>query len=106
MTALASDTSESIMQYSAIKVLVYYFFYMGSQVSIFLAEISIIGSFELPIVVFDALVVWAVLGPSSSVLFCVLLRTGAFVDIDPIIMDICICVYTYIYRCYDNENYY
>jgi len=73
MTAGAAfHPGKSILKDTAVKILIDYFFYMGSQVSVFLAEISIIGSFELLIIVFDALVVMAILGFSPSALFCAL----------------------------------
>jgi hypothetical protein len=70
ITALAFHPSKSIMQDSTIEILKNDFFYMGSQVSILLAEILIVCSFKLLIIVFYALIVWTILGFSPSVLFC------------------------------------
>ena len=68
----AFHTSKTIMENTTVQILIDYFFYMRSLISIFFAEISLIGSFKLLIIVFDALVVMAILGFSPSVLFCAL----------------------------------
>jgi len=70
MTAGAAfDPGKSIMKDSAVKILIDHFFYVRPQISIFLAEISVIYSFKFLIVVFNTLVIRSVLGFSSSVLF-------------------------------------
>ena len=70
MTAAATlNSGKSIMKDTAVQILVYYFFYMGPQVAVFLAESSVICSLKLLIVVFYTLVIWSGLGLSPSVLF-------------------------------------
>ena len=67
--ATALNSGKSIMEYAAVQILVYYFFYMGPQVAVFLAEFPIIRSLKLFIIVFYAAVIRSVLGLSPSVLF-------------------------------------
>lgn len=67
--ATAFNSSKPIMKDTAIQILVYYFFYVGPQVTVFLAESPVIYSFKFLVVIFYALVIWSVLGLSSSVLF-------------------------------------
>ena len=61
-------TGKAVMKNPAVQILIDYFFYMGSQVSIFFIKISLIGSLEFLVAIFDALVVRTVLGFSSSIL--------------------------------------
>ena len=68
-TVSAPYPGTPIMEYAAVQILVYYFFYMGPQVTIFLAESSIIRSLKLFIIVFYAAVIGGVLWFSPSVLF-------------------------------------
>jgi len=65
----ALNSSKSVMKDTAVQILVYYFFYMGPHVTIFLAESSVISSLKFFIVIFYAAVIWSVLGLSPSVLF-------------------------------------
>ena len=69
LTVSTPYPGKSIMENTTVKILVYYFFYMGSQVTVFLAELPIIRSLKLFIIVLYAAVIRSMLGLSSSVLF-------------------------------------
>ena len=70
MAAAATfNPGKPIMKYAAVQILVYYFFYMGPQITVFLAEFPIICSLKFFVVIFYALVIWDVLRLSPSILF-------------------------------------
>jgi len=69
LTAAAFYPGKAIMKNTTVKILVYYFFYMRTQITVFLTESSVIYSLKFLIVVFYALVIWSVLGLSPSVSF-------------------------------------
>jgi len=70
MTAATTlNSGKSVMKDTAVQILVYYFFYMGPQVAVFLAESSVISSLKFFVVIFYAAVICSGLGLSPSVLF-------------------------------------
>ena len=61
-------TGKTVMKNSAIKILVYYLRYNWSKVSVFCLVFSLIDPLKYFIVIFYALIIWAVLGFSALVL--------------------------------------
>jgi hypothetical protein len=95
-TVTTFNPGKSVMKYSAVQIQVYYFFYVGPQVTIFLAESSVISSLKFFVVIFYAAVIWSVLGLSPSVLFGALSKDTCIcghVSYCNQYMPLCKCIY-------------